>query len=91
MLSRLFCNDSRYVLLFDRRVRQRIERGFDGAELLDQFDGAFVADAGRAGDVVDGVAAQGHDVDDALGRDAEGGFDAGGIEDEVVFGGVEDA
>ena len=65
-------------------------RGLDGAELLDQLDGAFVADAGRAGDVVDGVAAQGHDVDDALGRDAEDGFDAGGIEDEVVFRRIED-
>ena len=67
-----------------------VERGFDGAELLDEFDGALVADAGRAGDVVDGVAAQSHDVDDALGRDAEDVFDAGGIEDEVVLGGVQD-
>ena len=67
-----------------------IERGFHGAELLDEFDGTFVADAGRAGDVVDGVAAEGHDVDDALGRNAKGGFDAGGIEDEVVFGGIKD-
>ena len=71
MLSRLFCNDSRYVLRLMTLVGA-VEGGFDGAELLDEFDGAFVADAGCAGDVVDGVAAEGHDVDDAFGRDAEG-------------------
>ena len=48
-----------------------LERGFDGAEALDELDRALVADAGSAGNVVDGVAAQGHDVDDALGRHAE--------------------
>jgi hypothetical protein len=48
-----------------------VERGFDGAEGLDELDRALVADAGRAGDVVDGVAAQGHHVDHALRRHAE--------------------
>ena len=44
-----------------------VERGFDGAELLDELDRSFVADAGGAGNVVDRVTAQGHDVDDAAG------------------------
>jgi hypothetical protein len=48
-----------------------VEHGLDGAEFLDQLDAAFVADAGRAGNVVDRVAAQGHHVDDFVGRDAE--------------------
>ena len=42
-----------------------VQCGFYGAEGLDEFDGAFVADAGGAGDVVDGIAAEGHDIDDA--------------------------
>ena len=72
-------------------VASGVEGGFYRAELLDEFDGAFVADAGSAGDVVDAVAAEGHDVDDLLGADAQGGFDAGWVEDQVVLGGVEDA
>ncbi len=67
-----------------------VERGLDRAELLDEFDGAFIADAGRARNVVDGVTAQGHDVDDALGRDAERLFNLGGVKDEVVLGRVQD-
>jgi hypothetical protein len=74
-----------------RGVAGGVEDGFYGAVLLDELDGAFVADAGRAGDVVDGVAAEGHDVDDLLGWDAEDFDDFGGVEDEVVFLGVEDA
>ncbi len=68
-----------------------VERGFYGAELLDELDRAFVADAGGAGDVVDCIAAQSHDVDDLLRWDAEVGFDAGWVEDEVVFRRVENA
>ena len=67
-----------------------VEGGFDGAELLDELDGALVADAGGSGDVVDGVAAEGHDVDDALGGDAEDFFYLGCVEDEVVLRRVED-
>ena len=68
-----------------------VQRGLHAAELLNEFDGSFVADAGRAGNIVDGVAAQGHHIDDALGRNAEDGLDSGGIENEVVLGRVEDA
>jgi hypothetical protein len=64
--------------------------GLDGAELLDELDRALVADAGSAGDVVDGVTTERHDVDDTLGKDTEGGLDAGGIEDEIVLCRVED-
>ena len=67
-----------------------VENGFDAAEFLNQFDAAFVADAGRAGNVVDGIAAQGHDVDDFLRRDAEYLGHFGGIEDQVVLLRVED-
>ena len=42
-----------------------VHGGFDGAKLLDEFNGTLVADARRARDVVDGVAAKGHHVDDA--------------------------
>ena len=69
----------------------RVHGGFHAAELLDEFDRTFVADAGSAGDVVDGITAEGHDVDDFCGRHAENFFDLGGIEDEIIFGGVEDA
>ena len=68
-----------------------IEDGFYAAELLDEFDGAFVTDAGRTGDVVDGIAAQGHDVDDLLGWYAKDFDDFGRVDDEVVFLRVEDA
>ena len=67
-----------------------VEGLLDGAEAADKFDGTFVADAGRAGNVVDGVAAEGHDIDDAGGRDAEEFLDFGGIADEIVFGRIED-
>ncbi len=45
---------------------------------------------GAPGMLSTAVAAEGHDVDDFLGRDAEDFSDAGGIEDQVVFLGVED-
>ncbi len=48
-----------------------IEDGFHAAEFDDQVDAALVADAGRAGNVVDGVAAQSHHVDDLFRRHAE--------------------
>ena len=58
--------------------------------MLDKLDGTLVADAGSARDVIDCIAAKGHDVDDAFGWDAEDGFHAPGVEDQVVFHGVED-
>jgi hypothetical protein len=66
-----------------------IERSLNGAELLDELDRSLVADAGSAGDVVDGVATQGHDIDHARGSDAEGCFYSSRIEDEIVFGRVQ--
>ncbi len=67
-----------------------IERLLDGAEAFDNFDRAFVADAGRSGDIVDSVAAQCHDIDHALGKDSENFFDLGSVADEIVFGGIQD-
>ena len=89
ILSRLFCNDSRYVFLdgFGRGNRAS-SAASTRAELLDQFDRAFVADARRAGDVVDRVAAQRHHIDDALGRHAETRLDAGGIEQRLSLVGL---
>ena len=60
MRSRLFCRLSRYI--FARDFGGAVERGCDGAELGDEVDGAFVADAGRAGNVVDGIAFEGEQV-----------------------------
>ena len=67
-----------------------IERLLDRAETLDEFDRTFVADAGSAGNVVDGVAAQGHDVDDALGRHTEDFLDFGRVANQIVLGRIQD-
>src|SRR6202051_3200886 len=67
-----------------------VEGLLDGAEALDDLDRTFVADAGSAGNIVDAVTAQGHDIDDALGRNAENFFDVGGVADQIVFGRVQD-
>ena len=48
-----------------------IERRLDAAELLDQFDRPFIANARRTGNIVDGVAAKGHHVDHLLRRNTE--------------------
>ena len=65
------------------------ERGFDGAELLDDRDGALVADAGSAGDVVDGVAFEREQVGHLRGRHAHELLHLGGVVPGVVLGGVE--
>ena len=62
----------------------------DGAEALDDLDRTFVADAGSAGNVVDGVAAQGHHIDHALGRHAEDLFHFGGVANQIVFRWIQD-
>ncbi len=67
-----------------------IENSFQAAEFHDQIDAALVADAGGAGDIVDGVAAKRHDVDDLVGRYAEDLGNLGGIENEIVFLRIED-
>ena len=54
-----------------------VERGFNRAEAADQLHRSLVADAGRAGDVVDGVAAQRHHVHHPLGRHAQDLFHLG--------------
>ena len=83
MVSRLFCSDSRYVLRSTSAAWS--SAASDAAEALDQLDRTFVADAGRAGNVVDGIAAQGHHVDDLLRRHAENFLDLGGIADQVIL------
>ncbi len=67
-----------------------VEHRFQTAEFLDQVDAALVADAGRAGNVVDAVAAQGHYIDDFFGRHAESLLHPGGVENQVVLLRVED-
>ena len=66
-----------------------IERGLNGAELLYELDGTFVTDSGGTGYVVDGIAAQGHHVHHALGRDAEDFFHLDSVGDQIVFRRVE--
>ncbi len=58
------------------------------SEAADQFAGAFIADAFGAGDIVDGIAHQGHDVGDLRGRDAHDFFDLGGVEYDIGLGGA---
>ena len=65
-----------------------VEGCFDRSKAPDQFARAFIADAFGAGDVVDGIAHQGHDVGDLLGRDAHDFFDFGGIEDDIGLAGA---
>ena len=67
-----------------------LESCFQRAEALDEFDGPLVADTGRAGNVVDGIATQCHDVDYASGRHAKNFFDLGSIADQIVFRWIED-
>ncbi len=45
---------------------------------------------GAPGNIVDGVAAEGHHVDDALGRDTEDFLDLGGIADQIIFRWIQD-
>ncbi len=61
----------RFAIGLALHFRGVIEHRVETAEFLDQVDAALVADAGRAGNVVDGVAAQRHHVDDFFGRHAE--------------------
>ena len=59
--------------------------GLDGAELHEQADGRLLADAGDAGDVVGGVAAQGLEVDELVGGEAAVALaDAGLVEDKLL-------
>src|ERR1700677_2330759 len=66
-----------------------LEHVFDTAELLDQFDRAFISNSGSAWNIVDGISAQSHHVDDLLRRYPEYFHHFVAIEDEIVFDRVE--
>ena len=76
-----------FLLHLSGSLQQRVE----GSELLNQLDRTFVSNAGRAGDVIHGVSAQGHQVHNLIGTHAHQLLDLGGVADEVVLGRVEDA
>ena len=62
-----------------------IERRLHAAELLDQLNRSLVTDPGRAGDIVDGVAAQSHYIDYLFWWHAECFKHLVAIEDQIVF------
>ncbi len=62
-----------------------IENRLDTAILKDEFNASLVSNAGCARDVIDGIAAQSHDIDDLFRWDAKCFRDLSGIEDEVIF------
>src|SRR6266446_8113367 len=67
-----------------------VESLLDGAEPFDDFDRPFLADAGGSGNIIDAVAAEGHDVNDALGRDSKNFFHLGGVADQIVLRRIQD-
>jgi hypothetical protein len=70
-----------------RHLRHRVESRehvLEIAEGLDERDGGLLADAGDAGNVVDRVAHQRHDIDDAIGRHTELGLDGSGIRPAIA-------
>ena len=73
--------------LFD--FRSALQSLLNCTEAFDEFDGTFVTDAGSAGNIVDGVAAQSHHVYNALRRDAENFFDFLGIANQIIFGRIQ--
>ena len=62
-----------------------IERVLHRTKALDQLYRTLVADSGRAGNVIDGIAAQRHHVDYLLRRNAENLFHLSGVADQVVL------
>lgn len=66
-----------------------VEEGFEGAELVEEGDGALVANAGSAGDVVGGIAHQGEEVGDPFGGDALEFPDFSGVVEGVLLHGIE--
>ena len=76
-----------FLLNFRGAVERRLQR----AEALDDLDRPLVADAGRAGNVIDGIAAQRHHIDHLLGTHAQNLFHLGGVADQIVFGWIEHA
>ena len=63
--------DERLAALRLRDFAGACEQGFEIAEVGDELGGGFDADAGNAGDIIDGIACERLDIDDFLGRDAE--------------------
>src|SRR5882757_3494106 len=75
----------RLAIPFSLYLRGTIEGRLDAAKLLDQFDRTLISDSRSARDVVYGIAAQSHHVDDLLRRDPEHLNHFFAIEDQVVF------
>ncbi len=67
------------------------QRIFHAAEALNQFHRALVADTRRAGNVVDGIAAQRHHVDYFFRGNTENFFNLGGVANQIVLGRIEHA
>ena len=68
-----------------------LQRVLHAAKPLDQLHRPFVADAGCARNIVDGIAAQRHHVHDLVRRHAQDLFHLGSVADEVVLGRVQHA
>ena len=81
----------RLAVSFLLHFRGAVERRLQRAEALDDFDRPLVADAGRAGNVIDGIAAQRHHIDHLLGTHAQNLFHLGGVADQIVFRWIEHA
>ena len=76
----------RFAIALIRNFLRALKRLFHVAVFLDQIGGALFADALCAGNIVDGVAHQGHHVDHLLGWHAQNFLDLGLIHDDVTFG-----
>jgi hypothetical protein len=74
-------------LFFDFRCA--IERRFDRAKTLNQIDRTLVTDSRGAGNVIDTVAAQGHDVNDPTGRHPEDFLHFCRVANQIVFRRIE--
>ena len=74
-------------LFFD--LRSVIEHLLDRAEAPDQLHRTLIADAGGAGDVIDGVSAQGHDIDHPLRCDAQNLHDFRRVADQIFLRRIE--
>ena len=68
-----------------------IEEVLDRSKALDQLNRSFVADSRRAGNVIDGVAAQGHYIDNLLRTDTQNFLDLGRVANQIVLWGIQDA
>ncbi len=83
IVSRLFCSDSRYVFFSTSAACSSACSTVPKS--LDDLHRTFVADAGRSGNIVDGVAPQRHHVHDPLRRHAQNFLHLRRIADQVVL------